>query len=98
MTLGCYLRRLGYQTCNGRLQRAHMIPKQRIKQAGITDLDVIWDERVWRHVCSAHHHALDMKFIYLTEAEYPESVGEWAAEHGFYFLSPSAGWRKEADA
>lgn len=94
MTLGCYLRRLGYKTCNGRLDRAHLIPKQRMKKAGITDQDVIWDPRVWRWVCRAHHHALDMKFIHLTEDQYPPEVGEWADEHGFYFANVEAGWRK----
>jgi hypothetical protein len=65
-----------------------------MKREGITDEDVIWDKRVWRLICAAHHHALDMKFIHLTEEEYPDEVREWAEENGFYFESPEGGWRK----
>jgi hypothetical protein len=57
--------------------------------------DDIWDERVWRWICLSHHHRLDHHFISLEEGQYPDSVVEWAAEHGFYFAGKEAGWRKE---
>jgi hypothetical protein len=91
----CWLHReLGMQTCSGRLTRAHLIPKRRMKAEGMAH-DDIWDERVWRPICLAHHHRLDHHFISLEYEQYPDSVVEWAAEHGFYFAGKEAGWRKE---
>jgi hypothetical protein len=94
----CWLQReLGMWTCSGRLTRAHLIPKRRMKAEGMSH-DDIWDPRIWRWICLAHHNRLDnpgTRPLYIERDQYPDSVVEWAAEHGFYFAGKEAGWRKE---
>jgi hypothetical protein len=71
----------------------HLIPKQRLRDAGVPE-DAIWDPRVWRWGCRGHHHAFDHGFVRLEELDYPDSVRDYAAEHGFAWFGVRDGWRK----
>lgn len=80
--------------CDGRLVKAHLIPKQRIKREKQSllpkdDLQwLIWDERVWTYMCGGptglggHHGAFDAKQIRIRRSHLPEGVEEFAAEYG----------------
>jgi hypothetical protein len=84
---------------DGNYDRCHLIDKQRIRvelrSRGYSQEQIesaIWDSRIWRPACRAHHVRLDSHFFSLKRDEYPPSVEEWANEHGFFFLSPRRGW------
>ena len=89
----CFFAHLG--GCEGRLVKAHLIPKQRIKRevrVPSWDVgkyqDVIWDPRVWVPMCGGptgiggHHGAFDAKQIRLRRDELPEGLIEFAREYG----------------
>ena len=88
----CYFWHLGWRGCNGRLERCHMIPKQRLKKAGITAYEDVWDVRVWRWGCVRHHFLFDQHAIRLEREQYPSKVFEYAQEVGFDFIGPRTGW------
>lgn len=79
----CWLAKLlGLTDCDGPIQRAHLIPKQRLKRAGL-DHAAIWDPRVWRLMCWMHHHRFDTYFVRITRIQVPAETEEYALEHGF---------------
>lgn len=86
----CWFRQLG--DCDGRIQRAHLIPKQRLKRAGVRADDDVWDQRVVVPACARHHTLFDMKFIHLEETDYPETLQQYAGEHGFAWQDAERGW------
>ncbi|MGH2761416.1 MAG: hypothetical protein ACRDLD_02360 [Thermoleophilaceae bacterium] len=101
MTLLCALGRMGFAGCEGRLQRAHWVPRQRLKHAAQTRkwsaerlAEALWDRRAWDWVCSRHHHLLDQRVIRLQEDQYPEGLREFCAEVDFHFR-PREGWIAE---
>lgn len=79
--------------CDGLWDAAHLIPKQRIKQAGIDSYPDIWDRRIVRLSCRYHHHKADQGFIRLGFNDYPRSVMDWAHDHHFYWAGEREGWR-----
>src|SRR5258706_16474184 len=80
----CYFRGLGYLDCDGFIQRAHLIPKQRMKIAGVIG-DMIWDERCWIPACKHHHHQWDNGFIMLDPDDFPPGIWSFAREISFYY-------------
>ena len=92
----CYFWHLGWRGCRWRMDgqpdRAHLIPKQRLKQAGIVDYKRLWDDRVWVHACRHHHELFDGRFLRLEREQYPSKVFEYADEVGFDFIDPRTGW------
>jgi len=80
---------------DGQPDRAHLIPQQRMKRAGIRDHEVLWDDRAWVKSCRTHHELFDHKMLRLDEGEYPDDLREFAAEIGFYWAGRRDGWRKE---
>lgn len=83
--------------CDGRLVKAHLIPKQRIKREFPkslenldipTRLEILWDPRCWTWMCGGptglggHHGAFDAKQIRIRRSHLPEGVEEFAAEYG----------------
>jgi len=84
VTSTCWFARLGYVDHDGPLQRAHWIPKQRLRQAGL-GTDAVWDPRVWRWSCMRHHHKVDNGFIDLNPDDFPAELWEYAAENRFSF-------------
>jgi hypothetical protein len=90
----CWIRRkrLHGDPCSGRMQKAHLIPKRRMK--GL-DWEDIWDRRVWVWICEHHHQALDGPYLTLNRNDYPPSVLDWALDHGFYWNDERKEWRRE---
>jgi len=66
---------------DGRPDRMHLIPAQRLRKAGLKRKEV-QDDRVIRHGCRKHHHQFDNGFIKVTRDEIPRDTEEFAAEHG----------------
>jgi hypothetical protein len=79
----CWFADLGQ--CDGQLQRAHWIPKQRMKQRGIRSQDVIWDERCWSFMCERCHHRFDKGFLSVKREELPFAIEGFAVDHGLEF-------------
>jgi hypothetical protein len=66
------------EVCEGRLDRAHLIPAQRLRRNGLDPSD----ERTWVRACRHHHHQFDHRFIRLPRERLPSEIEEYAAEHG----------------
>lgn len=98
----CFFKHLS--ACDGRLIRAHLIPKGRMRRHFKYELGMdadeiertIWDSRVWVPMCGGptgiggHHGAFDACQIRLNHVELPTGVKEFAVE---YRLA----WSLEAD-
>lgn len=95
--VGCWLARFSARPCEGRLERAHLIPQQTIRRelrlarprrkGGRAEQRyawrVIWDERIWVPACQAHHHALDQsRKLRISRSDLPQTVEDYAEEHG----------------
>lgn len=98
----CWLARFAPagSTCDlgaiGHLQKCHLVPKQRLKNAGLHDMDILWDPRCWVWACERHHRQLDeSKLIRLSLADYPRAFLDFASDHQLYFASERDGWRVE---
>lgn len=90
----CWLASFSEEPCDGRLIRAHLIPRQRIVREVTKTLpkdeafEVIWDERVWVPVCggvmgnAGHHGMFDGKSLRVPRWALPEGVEEYAAQYG----------------
>lgn len=96
---GCYLARIGYTGCDGMLDAAHMIPKQRLKALFKTRgmpasklAAAVWDPRVTVPICRRHHGLLDGKTIRLAAGQYPRKMHEYAAEYALEWRSERDGW------
>jgi hypothetical protein len=90
---GCWLAQFSEHPCDGRLIRAHLIPKQRVKRElrgyGPAKLaEVLWDTRCWIPACggmmgnAGHHGAFDQRQLYVPRWALPAGVEEYALEHG----------------
>jgi hypothetical protein len=73
--------------CAGRLVKAHLIPKQRIRRE--VGAEHMWDDRTWVWVCggasgvNGHHGQLDFsRTMRIPRARLPRELEEFAAEHG----------------
>lgn len=71
----------GASSCDGPLQRAHLIPKQRIKREASRAFDVVWDPRVWAPMCERHHRRFDAGLERIDRGRLPVTVEEYAVEH-----------------
>lgn len=93
----CFFAQLGFSGCehraDGQPDRAHLIPAQRVRHAGLE----VWDDRLWVYGCRKHHHQFDHGFITLGSAQYPAGLREWATAHHFFYASPRSGWLQEAN-
>lgn len=70
---------IGRGPCGGRLDPAHLIPKQLIRREGYERL--AWDQRVWVPICRRHHAALDTaRTLRIPREKLPASVEMFAAE------------------
>jgi hypothetical protein len=103
-TPGCWvaLNVIGCGPCDGRLVKAHLIPKQTIRRE--VGREHMWDDRVWVPVCGGpqgiggHHGALDYsRRLRIPRDRIPEMVEEFAAEHGLvWWLEREYGEREAA--
>lgn len=66
--------------CDGPTDKAHLIPKQRLKKARLNQ-EQIWDKRVWTSMCRYHHHRFDNGFLRIPREDLPKGIEEYAAEH-----------------
>lgn len=98
MRSSCFFARFHPSPCDGRTDPAHLIPQQRLRQAGITDHDELWDERIIVPACRHHHSLFDRKFLRLEQDRYPLSVFDYASEFGFFWGGERDGWLAEARA
>lgn len=75
----------------------HLIPKQRIKQAGLHS--VANDPRIIVPGCRRHHDRFDgrdaLNKLDLRYGDYPPSVREWAREQGWFYSGVRSGWLPE---
>lgn len=89
----CYLAQFAGTSCeyraDGRADRAHLVPKQRLRQAGVSH---VWDYRWWTYACRKHHHQLDNGFLKLHEQQYPRSFRDHAERHGLFFDNDRKTW------
>lgn len=94
----CWLAGRDGRSCDGRIDPAHLIPKQTLKRELRTkDRGVIWDRRVIRPICRFHHGQLDNRALRLVRAEIPQETEEFAAEHGIgWWLDRTYGQRPGA--
>lgn len=81
----CFLAAFSDRPCDGRLIRAHLIPKQLLKRHGVDP----WDERSWVPACggltgcSGHHGALDVaRTLRVPREALPACIEELAADAG----------------
>ena len=98
--MSCFFLKLGYLPCeyraDGMPDRAHLIPQQRLKAAGIDGFFELWNPALWVDACRRHHHLFDNKTIRLCLDGYPKTFQKWAKENGWFFSGERDGWLKEA--
>lgn len=69
------------------MDRAHLVPKQRIKREhpGLSASDLhllVWDSRCWVWACRFHHAQFDNYRFRIPRCAVPRETEEYAAEHG----------------
>lgn len=84
----CFMEgRPGWGPCEGRMDAAHLIPKQRIKRelkGHYTEPElqaIVWDRRVLIDACRRHHHQLDNYIHRLRRDELPVELTAYAREY-----------------
>lgn len=72
-------------SCGGPLQRAHLIPKQRIRREFKGELSeenlahVVWHPSAWRWMCALHHASFDAGRLKLRRDQVPQDTEHFAA-------------------
>jgi hypothetical protein len=78
----CWLARFFDDPCSGRVDRCHIgLQKQTLRHRGLTE-DEVWDPRITRLGCRRHHERFDGPYFRLRREQIPDSVEEFAADHG----------------
>lgn len=77
----CFFEPISSDPCGGRMDRAHLIPAQRLRALGFTPAQ-IWDRRVWVPSCRDHHHLFDQGFLRLSRHQLPAALLAYAHDHG----------------
>jgi hypothetical protein len=90
----CWLQQFSLAPCDGPMDPAHLVPKQRLRNAGINPEDR-WDRRAIVPACRRHHHLFDQKFMRIPLEEYPSEFIDYCTEHGLYWNGQRDGWRVE---
>ena len=103
-TPGCWvaLNVIGCGPCDGRLVKAHLIPRQLLRREGLSDH--VWDDAVWVPCCggptglSGHHGQLDhSRTLRIPRERLPVALEAFAEVHGLeWFLSRTYGMRETA--
>jgi hypothetical protein len=82
-------------SCEGRMQKAHLIRGQTIRREVSRSKLVLWAPAVWRPACYRHHTMLDQsKTLQIPRSAIPVETELWAAEHGLeWWLAETYGER-----
>lgn len=90
----CAFARFHDSPCDGVIDDAHWIPKQRLKSIRPPlALEELWDRRIVTEFCRHHHGLVDRKLVRLRADDFPQSVHEYASHHGLYFNEERGEWR-----
>lgn len=76
---------------DGQPDPAHLIPQQRLKQAGIED---VWDPRLVVPSCRLAHHLFDSKARKIAYTDYPPKLLAWVQQHHWFWAGDEKGWRR----
>lgn len=90
VSAGCFLAGFTATPCEGRMIRAHLVPRQLIRRECGPDWRTVADDpRCWRWSCGGvmgpggHHGMLDQsRTIRIPRDSLPAETEEFAAEHG----------------
>lgn len=78
----CFFAAFFDDPCEGRVDRCHIgLQKQTLRHRGLTE-DEVWDPRIVRFGCRHHHERSHGPSFRLSREQIPESVEEFAADHG----------------
>jgi hypothetical protein len=70
-------------SCDGRMERAHLIREQTIRREVSRSKLILWAPAVWRPACHRHHGELDQtKALRIPRGAIPVETEQWAAGHG----------------
>lgn len=81
----CWLAQFSDEPCDGPIDRAHLVPKQRIRRQ-LTGMEpelverVVWHPSCWVYACRHHHANFDMKVLHVPRDRLPGCVEVFAAE------------------
>jgi hypothetical protein len=75
----CFFARFSDEPCDGPTDKAHLIPKQRIKREVSDDPRLVWHPSVWVHACRRHHADFDNHVFRIARSDLP-AVTEAAAK------------------
>jgi hypothetical protein len=94
----CFLAQFTDTPCAGRLELAHLIRAQKIRQHVSNKHAVVWSEQVLRWACHSHHGMLDQaKTLRIPREAIPAETEQWASEHGLsWWLDETYGDRASA--
>ena len=95
----CWFARFRWDSCDGRIDRCHLIPQHRIKEIakrrGVPCPD-LGDHRLVVPGCRHHHGLFDKKLRRLELVDFPTTLLAWAQQHRFYFDENRHEWRGAA--
>lgn len=75
----CFFAVHSEKPCDGPMDRAHLLPKQRLRREVSDDPRLVWHPSVWVWGCRRHHAAFDARMLRLAREDVPE-VTELAAK------------------
>jgi hypothetical protein len=77
----CWLRAFSDKPCAGRMDRAHLIERQRLKKEGLGEH--VLDEATWRPACRLHHFSFDaFRGVVVPRLALPVETERFAERHG----------------
>jgi hypothetical protein len=97
-TPDCWLRQFTSTDCAGRMDRAHLIPKQTLKKAGLAEH--ILDPATWRPACRYHHFSFDAyRGVEVPRSSVPVETERFADRYGLgWYLTRRFGAREDVAA
>lgn len=83
----CWWKDRGQGPCDGPIDRAHWIPKQRIRRefrhlAAETLKELVWHPAVWSPMCRRHHGDFDSGKLKVAREQLPVPVERYAEVFG----------------
>lgn len=82
----CWLAQFATTSCEGRMDKAHLLPKSRLKKEHVP-AEALWDPRVWVPACRKHHSAFDVaRTLRVPRSALPVGLVRYAEDHGVGWL------------